>query len=548
MQAENKSNQAFDALLASSDFDGLFFPGAGRKKAVDSLLHFARYGNMLLFLRGGAGSGRSKVLREFSSSVDRDTQIVYLESIQGKLLDYLADSVDSIAVEVNKLVEQVAALDIDGAEESSAATSTQSSDLNAGEETVSAENATTRISRYVKRLGARGRRLVVVFDDELPLADEDITSLIKIADQNDGVFKLIFSGDNDLASRVGAFSEKETLLINIIDLPEFSVADALAYVGYRLQAAGYAETKIFGEQRVETALRRSEGNLNRFHQMLGDVSLPMAPVRRPAKLPLPHLLLAIGLLGLIGGLWYFGKDQQEFVAEPAPIVLETLEKETPEAIEPRAEIQASVDEVVEVEIEPEKTATAVIAASQGEKRSAESDALQADLASNQRLSDNSLQSADVAPKVDTAIQTTTTSNDDAGIETAELATNNASKTEVDLNNNAAVQTLLAKDSAASNAHAKLLTWPETGYALQVFGTHNAARAAEMVQNYVGKADLVFYETRHNNKPWYAVIAGPYSGSEAARRGIDALPDSLRRLRPWPRNVASIHRDIKRYQQ
>ena len=93
---------------------------------------------------------------------------------------------------------------------------------------------------------------------------------------------------------------------------------------------------------------------------------------------------------------------------------------------------------------------------------------------------------------------------------------------------------------------RLRSWPETGYALQVFGTHNAQRARTLVEQYFGEADLLFYETRHNGKPWFVVISGPYSGRQAAQSSVASLPDSLQRLRPWPRNVASIMGDIERF--
>ena len=38
--------------------NGLFFPGAGRQQAVQTILHYSRYGSTPVFLTGAAGSGK----------------------------------------------------------------------------------------------------------------------------------------------------------------------------------------------------------------------------------------------------------------------------------------------------------------------------------------------------------------------------------------------------------------------------------------------------------------------------------------------------------
>lgn len=97
-----------------------------------------------------------------------------------------------------------------------------------------------------------------------------------------------------------------------------------------------------------------------------------------------------------------------------------------------------------------------------------------------------------------------------------------------------------------SAHKRLMAWPQVGYALQIFGTHNAKRAKQLVEQYFGEADLLFYETRHNGRAWYVVVNGPYTGRESAKLSIEQLPEGLQRLRPWPRNIASIQADIRRF--
>ena len=43
-----------------------------------------------------------------------------------------------------------------------------------------------------------------------------------------------------------------------------------------------------------------------------------------------------------------------------------------------------------------------------------------------------------------------------------------------------------------------------------------------------------------------MISGPYTGRDEAKKAIQDLVPELQRLRPWPRNIASIQSDIQRF--
>lgn len=513
----------FSEIIDLPGEDGLFFPAAGRQKAVESLRHFAEYGSMLLFLRGAAGSGRTTVLDRFALTVDSDTQVVGASASDGDIIASLAQKVDQLSFEFDQLAEKLATVDVhsEGGLEGEGSERAPSN----SEENDWVLSPRLALTNYLRRTSARGRRLIAVLDDCQAMNDEDLTILVELAEQFEGVFKLVFSGDDALADRVGDYSEREAILINFIDLPEFTLEDAEAYVDYRLQAAGYAEFNPFRREQIANALQRSEGSIPKFHQLLSDIPIkPTAPIKTPL-IPLPHLLASLLLLALIGVLLFLD-DDTSIEDEPTPIVLQKLEPKLEEAspqpaeaanteIEaeaPPAEEISDTERSVIVDAEPEKTAAAVIVA-----------ARQADPQENNDV-DVVLDSADAAI-------------DEQG---AKESLPEALPADV------LPSTSDSSGVAPSSTHKRLLAWPETGYALQVFGTHNQARAEELVANYFGQADLLFYETRHNGKAWFVVITGPYSGSQAARRGIADLPDGLRGLRPWPRNIASIHRDIRRY--
>ena len=97
-----------------------------------------------------------------------------------------------------------------------------------------------------------------------------------------------------------------------------------------------------------------------------------------------------------------------------------------------------------------------------------------------------------------------------------------------------------------NMRFTIADWPDTGYALQIFGTHNPKRAQQLVEQYAKQLSLFVYETRYSGKAWFVVVSGPYIGRDEAKQAIQDLAPGLQRLRPWPRNIASIQSDIQRF--
>ena len=93
---------------------------------------------------------------------------------------------------------------------------------------------------------------------------------------------------------------------------------------------------------------------------------------------------------------------------------------------------------------------------------------------------------------------------------------------------------------------KILSWNSTQYSLQIFGTHDFKKAKTLLKDFEEQVELLIYETRYNGKPWFVVINGPYSDRDISRSSVKNLPEKVRKLRPWPRNVASIQADIERY--
>ena len=545
-----------DAAGVSHDiYDGLFFPGGGRRKVVESLEHFARYGSMLLFLQSAPGGGKTTVLQQFVQEADNTTQTLFL---QGKKTAHMISAIEfelglQPTLDETKPESSIGSKDsskVEGVEKAEEVEFQPELDIDAA---MPEEDSIERIRKYCQELANRGRRLLLVIDDVDRRHHDNLGRLMELADTAASNLKLVLSGTPTAFTHVKALADVKGVLLNSIELSVFTPDEASAYAEFRSAAAGRTESP-YSELQLKAAWKRSECNLNRYHQLLAEFPVPAQKERNRPLLPLPHFLVAGMLVVVIALLVSLRGEDTEEVKDVVPIVLERIEPQEPvkkaEAnssklaqesnnesrdISVRDDLRALSDEIDETKIaidaEPEKTAKAVLAASPKELDKP----LEATEESGASVSNIAV---DIKEQI-TKEMASETEKLAASVEEEKVKAVSSSPVSAPK----VSDTSTAKEQAV---HRRLLAWPDTGYALQLFGTHNRARAEKLVQDYFGQADLLFYETRHNNKDWFVVINGPYSGSESARKGIDDLPDGLRGLRPWPRNIASIKRDIRRY--
>jgi len=82
------------------------------------------------------------------------------------------------------------------------------------------------------------------------------------------------------------------------------------------------------------------------------------------------------------------------------------------------------------------------------------------------------------------------------------------------------------------------------YSLQVLGSRSRQAALDFIRAQSGVADLGYFETVHEGKPWFVVTQGAYAGRTQAQQGAARLPESLRKLNPWPRSMGSIQQSLR----
>ena len=92
---------------------------------------------------------------------------------------------------------------------------------------------------------------------------------------------------------------------------------------------------------------------------------------------------------------------------------------------------------------------------------------------------------------------------------------------------------------------ELLSWPDQGYTLQVIGARSETGVRDFIKAQAQPQRFYYYRTVYKGAPWHVVVYGQYADRAAALNAAAALPESLRKLRPWARSIAGVKADIRK---
>ena len=88
--------------------------------------------------------------------------------------------------------------------------------------------------------------------------------------------------------------------------------------------------------------------------------------------------------------------------------------------------------------------------------------------------------------------------------------------------------------------------PARNYTLQLIAGQDEAKIQEFIrqQSSQAQANISYFQTSRNGKPWYVSVYGDFTSIEAARNAIPNLDASLQQLGPWAKSFAKVHEEIK----
>ncbi|MAV76227.1 MAG: hypothetical protein CL691_06370 [Cellvibrionales bacterium] len=498
---DEKKRAQFNAYLARYRFErdpfidqdnsGLFYPGSGRQQAVQSLLHFSRYGSTPVFLTGPTGAGKTATLsaavRELKGDVD-------IASIRAELMMSTAQVFTALATGLGIDIYHDSADDVEWL----------------GQNLLAFFESNTAIDR----------QSLICIDNVEDLGHEALASIFTLLAAAEGKLAAILVGQQQVLSLLESAAETEDLLINRIELTPFSQSEVYDYVFYRLEAVGFKGEFPLSQMQLQALTYRSQGSVRQLHQVVRSMLMAGKASQIPSRKPFPlsHAFALIFLTILIVFIYNSNIEEPASVKNFEPIVLVGAQSELTQ--EPESNFQSSIED------EPHPTVKDAFTVKTADQVRTSLQALANDLpsAKNTDVMSGSYEVVTITPS--TAVE-------DVGV-TRDIATQ-----QIDLKKKRG-------NFQPENRRLTIVDWPDTGYALQIFGTHNPKRAKQLVEQYAEQLSLFVYETRYSGKPWFVVVSGPYTGRNEAKQAIQDLASGLQRLRPWPRNIASIQSDIQRF--
>lgn len=94
----------------------------------------------------------------------------------------------------------------------------------------------------------------------------------------------------------------------------------------------------------------------------------------------------------------------------------------------------------------------------------------------------------------------------------------------------------------------LLDQPEESFSLQLLGSRNEKSIAEYIRSHkLDERQSAYYRGFYRGDYWYVLMYGIYPTKKAALEGRDRLPAKVRKLKPWPRSLKSVHTAIREVQ-
>ncbi|MBQ0742439.1 MAG: SPOR domain-containing protein, partial [Pseudomonas sp.] len=84
----------------------------------------------------------------------------------------------------------------------------------------------------------------------------------------------------------------------------------------------------------------------------------------------------------------------------------------------------------------------------------------------------------------------------------------------------------------------------SAFVLQLLGTRSRDAALSFIKQQSGLDNIGYFETLHEDRPWFVVTQGLYGTRQQAQQGVGALPEALRRQNPWPKGVGAIKQSLR----
>lgn len=525
------------------DYSFPLFTGAGRRQLLDQLLHLCQFSNSVLAVLGEYGVGKTRIAHAFMDSLSDQDQICFLSLRSGQSLEQILLSIiQSFGIETS---------DVPSTE-----------NLLASLEAFIAEEAVSDDDGLA----------VVVLDNAQLLDDQSIsviTSLLNNFPQQNRLHLALF-GEPQLMHRLERLSP-ENLLINDFHLQPFGLLETVDYLNFRMEMADYLGPEIFTESMVEPWWRQTHGQLSVLHELAQERLLEsVTPSSPSSKRPLPvvHIIAISMLIAVVGVVFlYMGDDtppaptnssvanstaipvatpqptsaQPTSVASVAPAGVDNKNAELSSTDTPVQPLLQSLPQPLQPNQQLQPTTQPV----QTVQSTAPTSVIGDDLPKEEVVPLAQLPTSQPKP-----VQSLPEPTPVAQAKPVEVTPQPAAQPEVKAvkpKPEVVKPTVKSVSTAAIGAGAQertILTWKPSEFTIQLLGVSSEKAARDFVAEQTNKKDLLVFRSKRQGRDWFVVITGRYTSSAQARQAITRLPDVQRDAGPWPRDIKTIHNEIK----
>lgn len=528
--AEDTLSQYGVAKDPFGDVDDLsFFHGAERRALLDQALHLCQFGNNLVVVVGEAGVGKTAFINQAHKELIESAECCFISAA-------LTSSVGAVFARIAKQLD----FEVDD-------------DASPGE-----------LISLLRRAFSEDdmARVVILIDDAHHLDDTTLSALISLL-QGQNHLHLLVSGHDSLPARFDQYEMVDVLVYDLA-LKPFTEAETKDYLRFKMVSAGYRGDDLFDDATVSRLWQETDGypaGLNLAAQTIFfEQDMAAVPDSEKEKsglgLPIPHMAgLVVLLAALILALVYMGSSKDEDSATPLASSDGTLERDPVNALSTPIELpinqtngapaEANVPSEAVKLVAPTAEEPDVVTTSPGASESAASVEPVASVAPP-------APAQPVVAPIPSAPANEASSNE---IGSNEVGT----QAPVEVDKPAAVEAappapleqkpepkprVTASKSEIPASEQAVLKWSDSSFTLQVIGAKNKTSLVKYIQQQPNRESLKLITLMRDNSPWHIVVAGNFSNMEAARKGIQKLPQSQVNSSPWPRKVGDIKKQIK----
>jgi DamX protein len=497
-----------------------FYPGAQRRQILEQLLHLCQFSQNLLVVTGEYGVGKTRMAQALIDGLDDADDICFIEG-------QITSDIDSLLSEVLAQFEL---------------------------------NMQADLAEFFRKKSQQDGLVILIVDNAHHLTNEVISELINLLQENvESRLHLVLFSEPHLLNRLENINAPDIVLTDFF-LEKLSLAESVDYLNFRMEMADYLGPEIFIDTKVESWWRQSQGQLLLLHEhaqekLLASVTTSNNNKSHKPNLLIPHIVATSVLVGgLFVGYLYFGGSSekktgpQSKLTESIPVAVQSNSESSTSSITADHPVQvgAAPLPVVVDDKNAESNHSSITAASSISAPNANVSGIVTEKAQVIKQSVVPLVQTNEFHSQPEQKQSKAISSDPSKeIKSAKTFSSEVVvKVATKIKNEGNSSTVSKSPNAFSANEQTILAWDASEFTLQIVGLSSEKAALEFIANQSNKKDLLLFRSLRKRKDWFVVVSGHYPNSLKARQAAQLLPESQLKAAPWPRDLRSVHEEIK----